>query len=111
VADLERLQEGLADRYRLEPELGRGGMASLYSSTVIGLEHSVRDVKSNVNSGLHAPAVRLWIRRMPFVDGESPSERLRPELQLPTDDAVPIAREVAGTSDGRLPEGSRPHDV
>ena len=30
---LERLQSALADRYRLERELGRGGMAVVYPAT------------------------------------------------------------------------------
>jgi serine/threonine-protein kinase len=36
---------------------------------------------------------------MPFVDGESLRDRLGRERQLPVDDAVRIAREVAGALD------------
>jgi hypothetical protein len=47
--DLDRLQAALADRYLLERELGRGGMATVYLAesllaTLIGLEGIVFNV-------------------------------------------------------------------
>jgi eukaryotic-like serine/threonine-protein kinase len=119
---LERLQHALADRYRLERELGRGGMATVY--LVQDLKHA-RRVALKVMRPEIAPALGadrfqreiaiaarlqhphilglfdsgvtedvLWYT-MPWVDGESLRSRLRREVQLSAPDAVRIASEVA----------------
>jgi eukaryotic-like serine/threonine-protein kinase len=123
VADLsEQLQKALADRYRLERELGRGGMATVYLAhdlkhdrqvalkvlhpelvATLGPERFQREIRTTarlqhphilpvLDSG--QAAGHLWYT-MPFVDGESLRDRLVRERQLPVDDAVHIACEVA----------------
>jgi eukaryotic-like serine/threonine-protein kinase len=123
VVDLrDQLQSGLANRYRLERELGRGGMATVYLAhdlrhdrpvalkvvhldlaATLGPERFQREVRTTarlqhphilpvLDSG--EAAAQLWYT-MPYVDGESLRDRLRRESQLPLDDALQIAREVA----------------
>ena len=123
MADLrEQLQSGLADRYRLERELGRGGMATVYlgprsparppggpqgASSRAGCharpERFQREIRTTarlqhphilpvLDSG--EAAGHLWYT-MPYVEGESLRDRLRREGQLPLDDALQITREVA----------------
>ena len=123
MADLrEQLQSGLADRYRLERELGRGGMATVFLAqdlrhdrpvalkvvhpdlaATLGPERFQREVRTTarlqhphilpvLDSG--EAAGQLWYT-MPYVEGESLGDRLRRERQLPLDDALQITREVA----------------
>jgi eukaryotic-like serine/threonine-protein kinase len=123
VADLrEQLQSGLADRYRLERELGRGGMATVFLAhdlrhkrpvalkvlhpelaLTLGPERFQREIETA--AGLQHPHIltvhdsgetagQLWYT-MPFVEGESLRDRLRRERQLPLEDALQITREVA----------------
>src|ERR1700674_730194 len=104
MSDLrERLQSGLADRYRLERELGRGGMATVFLA--LDLRHK-RPVALKVLHPEAAPALcpqrippeietaarlqhphiltvhdsgetagQLWFT-MPFIEGESLRDRL-----------------------------------
>ena len=123
MADLrEQLQTGLADRYRIERELGRGGMATVFLAhdlrhdrpvalkvvhpdlaATLGPERFQREVRTTarlqhphilpvLDSG--QAAGQLWYT-MPYVEGESLRDRLRHEGQLPLDDALQITREVA----------------
>ena len=123
MADLrEQLQDGLADRYRLERELGRGGMATVFLAhdlrhdrpvalkvlhpelaATLGPERFQREIRTTarlqhphilpvLDSG--EAAGQLWYT-MPYVEGESLRDRLRREGQLPLDDALQITREVA----------------
>ena len=116
----------LADRYRIERELGAGGMATVYLAqdlkhdrkvaikvlrpelaAVIGAERFLAEIKTTAN--LQHPHIlalhrfgrggRLLFYVMPFVEGESLRDRLRREKQLPIADAVRIATEVAGALD------------
>ncbi len=119
---LERLQASIADRYAIEKELGRGGMATVYLATdirhdrrvaikllhpdlaaTIGAERFEREIKLAARLqhphilGLHdsGQADGLFYYVMPFVDGESVRDKLDREKQLSIDDAIQITLEVA----------------
>jgi len=123
---LERLKVALADRYALDRELGAGGMATVYLAqdlrhhrkvalkvlrpelaAVIGAERFLAEIRTTANlqhphilplfdSG-QADSFLFYV--MPYVQGESLRSRLEREKQLPVDDAVRIAREVAAALD------------
>jgi eukaryotic-like serine/threonine-protein kinase len=117
-----RLTDALADRYTIERELGAGGMATVYLAhdikhdrkvaikvlrpelaAVIGAERFLAEIKTTAN--LQHPHILALFDSgqvngtvfyvMPFVDGESLRDRLRREKQLPVDESLRIAREVA----------------
>jgi serine/threonine-protein kinase len=123
VADIiDRLKSSLSDRYTVEREVGRGGMATVYVgfdpkhdrevaikvlhpelAASMGGDRFEREIKVAAKLqhpnilGLYDSGVAdgLMFYVMPFVKGESLRDRLDKEGQLPVDDAVAITLEVA----------------
>jgi Tol biopolymer transport system component len=122
----DRLAAALADRYRIEHELGAGGMATVYLAedlkhdrkvalkvlkpelaAVLGAERFVVEIKTTAalqhphilplfDSGT-ADGFLFYV--MPFIDGETLRDKLNRETQLGVDEAVRIATEVADALD------------
>jgi formylglycine-generating enzyme required for sulfatase activity/tRNA A-37 threonylcarbamoyl transferase component Bud32/dienelactone hydrolase len=119
---LARLQEALADRYAVQRELGRGGMATVYLAqdlkherevavkvfrpelaASIGADRFLREIRITakfnhphilplLDSG-EADGLLYYV--MPFVEGETLRDRLNREGQFSLDDSLQITREVA----------------
>jgi len=122
----QRLGSGLDGRYTVERELGQGGMAIVFLardlrhgrkvalkvlrpevSAAIGAERFLREIQ--LAAGLTHPHILpvydsgesdgLLFYVMPSMEGRSLRERLDKEKQLPLDEALRIAREVASALD------------
>jgi Tol biopolymer transport system component len=121
-----RLADALADRYRLERELGAGGMATVYLAhdlrhdrpvalkvlrpelaAVIGAERFLAEIKTTAalqhphilplfDSG-QADGFLFYV--MPLIEGESLRDRLNREHQLPVEDSVRLAKEIGSALD------------
>jgi Tfp pilus assembly protein PilF len=118
----ERLEHSIGDRYKVDRELGRGGMAIVYLATderhdrlvalkvmhpdlalALGRERFLREIRFaaklshphilTVHDSGDADGLLYYV--MPYVEGETLRDRLKREKQLPVRDAVHIAREVA----------------
>ena len=130
-----RLAAALSDRYRLERELGQGGMATVYLaedlkhgrkvaikvlhpelSAVIGGDRFLSEIKTTaslqhphilglIDSG-EADGLLYYV--MPFIEGETLRARLNREKQLPIDDAVRLTKEVASRARVRPQARHRP---
>ncbi len=120
------LREALKDRYTIERELGRGGMATVYLAqdlrhdrpvalkvlhpdlaATLGPERFQREIRFAAR--LQHPHIltvhdsgeaggQLWFT-MPFVEGESLRQRIGREHQLPVHLALQVAREAARALD------------
>ncbi|MCG6987232.1 MAG: protein kinase [Gemmatimonadetes bacterium] len=126
MTDTDRLAAALADRYRIERELGEGGMATVYLAedlkhqrqvaikvlkpelaAVVGAERFLAEIRTTAN--LQHPGIlplhdsgevdSFLYYVMPYVEGESLRDRLDREHQLPVDEAVRIAGDVAEALD------------
>jgi eukaryotic-like serine/threonine-protein kinase len=131
AAPPDDLGAALADRYRIERDLGRGGMATVYLAhdlkhdrpvalkvmhpelASLGPERFLREIRfvarlqhphiiTVLDSG--EAAGQLWYT-MPYIRGETLRQRLRQEVQLPVEAALDIVRQVALALDYAHREG------
>jgi serine/threonine-protein kinase len=121
--ELDRLRSAVADSYRVEREIGHGGMATVYLAedlkhsrpvaikvlrpdlaSSVGPERFLREIQIEANlqhinilpvhdSG-QSDGFLYYV--MPYIEGESLRARLDREKQIPLDDALTITREIAG---------------
>jgi TolB-like protein/Tfp pilus assembly protein PilF/tRNA A-37 threonylcarbamoyl transferase component Bud32 len=119
---LEQLKGAVRDRYAVDREVGRGGMATVFLAqdlkhdrrvalkvlhpvlaATLGADRFLREIQ--IAARLQHPhilplydsgqAEALLYYVMPFVEGESLRDRLNKEGQLPVEEAVKFARDVA----------------
>jgi tRNA A-37 threonylcarbamoyl transferase component Bud32/TolB-like protein/tetratricopeptide (TPR) repeat protein len=124
VAD--RIKAAIADRYAIEREIGRGGMATVYLAQdlrhhrpvavkvlhpeiagALGPERFLSEIR--IAASLQHPHLLPLLDSgeadgflyyvMPYIEGKSLRERLNREKQLPLEDAVQIAGEIARALD------------
>src|SRR6266567_6327063 len=120
--EFDKLKAALADRYHIDREIGRGGMATVFLArdlrhnrnvalkvlnpelgAVLGAERFLAEIQ--VTANLQHPNLLplfdsgevdgLLFYVMPFVEGESLRARLEREKQLPVEDAVRITVAIA----------------
>ena len=123
---LATLTAALEGRYRIEREVGEGGMATVFLAHDLRHDRKValKVLKPQVAEAIGASRFLAEIKTtaklqhphilplfdsgeagshvfyvMPFVEGETVGERIKRERQLPVDEAVEIARNVAEALD------------
>jgi len=122
AVEVAKVRNALASHYRIERVLGEGGMATVYLAedlkhrrkvavkvmrpelaATLGADRFLREVE--IAAKLTHPHILpvhdsgetggLLYYVMPYVDGESLRDRLHRERQLPVDEALHLAREMA----------------
>ena len=138
TSPFDRLSAALVGHYQIEREIGQGGMATVYLahdvrhdrkvalkvlrpelSAILGGERFLHEIRTTANLQhphilpLHdsgeADGIVYYV--MPFVQGESLRGRLNREKQLPVEDAIRIAREVADALDYAHRQGVVHRDI
>ena len=135
---IQRLNVALEGRYRVARELGAGGMATVYLAedlkherkvalkvlkpelaAVVGADRFLAEIKTTANLQ-HPHILPLFdsgeadgflFYAMPYVEGESLRERIDREHQLPVDDAVRIATNLAEAMDYAHRQGVIHRDI
>ncbi len=135
---LEQLNAALSDRYRLDGELGEGGMATVYVAhdlrhdrqvalkvlkpelaAALGAQRFLKEIQVTANLQ-HAHILPLYdsgnadgalFYVMPLVRGESLRDRLAREKLLPVDETIRIMRQVAGALDYAHRQGIVHRDI
>ncbi|MDH3571686.1 MAG: protein kinase, partial [Gemmatimonadota bacterium] len=133
-----RLSAALEGRYVIERELGQGGMATVYLAhdvkhdrkvalkvlrpelaAVIGAERFLQEIKVTANLQ-HSHILPLYDSGaaegflyyvMPYVEGETLRTKLDKEKQLGVDDAIAIARGIAGALEHAHKQGVIHRDI
>jgi len=132
------LSAALADRYRVEREVGSGGMATVYLAhdvrhdrkvalkllrpelaAVLGAERFLNEIR--ITAKLDHPHILTLIDSgavdgllyyvLPYVRGESLRDKLEREKQLSVDEALEIARQVASALDYAHRQGVVHRDI
>ena len=133
-----RLFPALADRYRIEREIGSGGMATVYLArdlkhdrdvalkvlrpelaAVLGVDRFLNEIK--ISARLDHPHILTLIDSgaadgflyyvMPFVRGESLRDRLNREKQLGVDEALDISKQITSALDYAHRQGVVHRDI
>ncbi len=134
----DRLKSALADRYAIQEEIGAGGMATVYLAedlkhhrrvavkvlrpelaAIIGAERFLKEIEVTANLQhphilpLHdsGEADGLLFYVIPYVAGGSLRDKLHAEGRLSLDDALGVARSVAGALDFAHKQGVIHRDV
>ena len=135
---LERLQTALADRYTIERELGRGGMATVYLAhdlkhdrdvaikvfhpelaALLGGDRFFREIRIvaklshprilSLHDSGRAGGFLFYV--MPYVEGETLADKLRREKQLSIEESLRVVRQVAAALDYAHEHGIIHRDV
>jgi len=135
---IERLQSAIADRYRVERELGQGGMATVFLArdlrherevalkvlrpelaAVIGGERFLQEIRVTANLQ-HSHILPLYDSGaaggflyyvMPYVEGETLRGRLDREKQLGVEQAVEMTRKLASALEHAHRQGVIHRDI
>lgn len=132
------LQQALVDRYRIERELGSGGMATVYLAedvrhhrrvalkvlrpelgAAVATDRFLAEIR--ITAQLHHPHILALYDSgeaagslyfvMPYVAGESLRQRLDREVRIPIPDALRITQQVAAALDYAHGEGVIHRDI